>query len=51
MTAQRWLWAAALALLILGGERGMCGTQSDRDKNLEPWASNTDPTDAPRRQV
>jgi len=29
----------------------MCGAQSDSQAHLEPWASNTDPTDVPRRHV
>ncbi len=51
MTAYRWLWTAAVAFLMFGGEQSMCEAQSDRHRHLEPWADNTDPTDVPRQHV
>ncbi len=51
MTAYRWLWTAAVAFLIFGGEQSMCEAQSDRHGHLEPWASDTHPTDVPRQHV
>jgi hypothetical protein len=50
MAAHRWLWAAA-AFLILGGGQGMYAEQADGSGHLEPWASNTHPTDVARRHV
>ncbi len=51
MTRYRWLWTVAVAFLIFGGGQRMCEAQSDRQEHLEPWASNTHPTDVPGRHV
>ncbi len=51
MTTYRWLWSVAVAFLVFGGGQRMCEAQSDRHEHLEPWVSNTHPTDVPRRHV
>ena len=51
MTAHPWLWTAVVAFLALGGVQSMCEAQSDRQQFLEPWASNTDPTDVAKQHV
>ena len=51
MVAYRWLWTAAVAFLVFGGGPSMCEAQSDRHGPLEPWASNTHPTDVPKQHV
>jgi hypothetical protein len=51
MTAYRWFWAAAAAFLIFGGEQAMCAADLGGRGYLEPWASNTDTSDAPKRHV
>jgi len=49
MNRHWWLWIAGLALLIFGGGYSMrdilCG------EGLEPWASNTHPTDVAKNRV
>jgi len=51
MRGYRWLWAAAVAFMIFGGEQSMCEVQPGRNGHLEPWASDTHATDVPRRHV
>ncbi len=51
MVAYRWLWSAVVAFLILSGAQSMCEAQSDRHRHLEPWASNTHPTDVSKQHV
>ncbi len=51
MSAHWWLWAVAVGFLIFGGEHSMSEAQSSEGKGLEPWASNTHPTDVARRHT
>ena len=45
------LWTVAAALLTFGAQHGTSEAQSANGGGLEPWASNTDPTDAAKRHV
>ncbi len=51
MKAYRLLWAVGLAFLVFVGGQSVCDAQADQQGHLEPWVSNTNPTDSPKRHV
>ena len=51
MNVSCWLWAAVSLAVLMGSVPGRVEAQSAGDGALEPWASNHDPTDVPRRHV
>jgi len=51
MNIHWWILTVVVVFLIFGGEHHACDAQSAQGQGLEPWASNTDPTDVAKRHV